>query len=152
MQASGRDIEAFLEGGRYVALGISVVATDYTRMIVRALAERGHDIVPIRPGVAEIDGRRAYASVFDVPGEIDGALIFTQPTRTERVAFECIERGIWRFWLDPGGTKGVSEDALELCQQHGAEVLCGGRVPSEPWLRRLRRESPFAASLALRRA
>lgn len=146
------EIEDFLEGGRFIALGISVVADDFTRNAVRILAERGHDIVPIRPGIADLDGRRAYPTVAAVPGDIDGALLFTPPALTERMVYECAERGICRFWLDPGGTRGASADAIELCESRGYEILVGGTIPHEPWLRRVRRETPKWAALAFRRA
>jgi predicted CoA-binding protein len=150
--ATQSEIEAFLDGARLVAIGISVIGNDYTRNAVRTLSERGHDIVPIRPGIADLDGRRVYPTVAHVPGDIDGALLFTPPALTERMVYECAERGIYRFWLDPGGIRGKSADAIELCLSRGYEVLVGGSIPQEPWIRRMRRETPRWAALAFRRA
>ena len=124
--ATAAQIDAFLADRRVVLIGVSVVPSDVTRTALRELTERGYDIVPVRPGVAEVEGRRAYPTIAAVPGTIDGAIIFTPPCRSERLVYECLEAHIHRFWLDPGDLRGVSPDALELCERHALGVITGG--------------------------
>jgi predicted CoA-binding protein len=130
--ATAAEIETFLASGRIVMLGVSVCPDDVTRVALRALLARGHDIVPIRPGVKDLDGRRAFPSVFDVTGTIDGAMIFTTPCRSERAVYDCRERDIQRFWLDPGDLRGTNPDALELCERSELDVIIGGHWPTGP--------------------
>jgi predicted CoA-binding protein len=128
--ATVAEIDAFLEGRRVVMIGVSVCPNDVTRAALRELVDRGHDIVPVRQGVKELDGVRAYGSVAEVPHTVDAAMIFTPPQRAERAVFECLERNILRFWLDPGGLRGTSPDAIELCERSALALLVGG-----PWHR-----------------
>jgi predicted CoA-binding protein len=134
-------IDELFGGGRLALVGVSVVAADHSRIVLRALRQRGHEVVPIRAGVDVLDGRRTYPTVAAVPGRLDGAVIMTAPHMTERAIYECAERGIRRFWLDPGDQRGVPADALELCARRELVVAIGGAVPVETGIQRLRRES-----------
>ena len=136
-----RVIDDFLVDRRIVLMGVSVTASDPSRMLLRALTERGHDLIPIRPGVAELDGQRAYGSVWEVPDMIDTALIMTPTHQAERAVFTCIERDIHRIWIDPGGHRGSSQDAIDLCHDHDRLVLIGGNPLSQSLIRRIRRDS-----------
>jgi predicted CoA-binding protein len=128
--ASAAAIEAFLTNRRIAMIGVSVCPSDVTRIALRELLARGYDILPIRPGVKELDGRRAFPSVFDVTGPIDGAMIFTTPCRSERVVYDCLRREILRYWLDPGDLRGTSPDAIELCERSAQDLIIGGRWPA----------------------
>lgn len=132
--ATSAEIDTFLADRRVVMIGVSVCPHDVTRIALRELLGRGHDIVPVRSGVTELDGARAYARVADVPGTVDGAMIFTPAQRAERAVFDCLERNILRFWLDPGELRGTSPDAIELCERAGLTLLIGGS-----WHRRFAR-------------
>jgi predicted CoA-binding protein len=138
---SASAIDEFLAGRRLALIGVSVVPGDASRTVLSTLRRRGHDIVPIRAGVDVLDGRRAYPTVAAVPGRLDGAVVMTAPHLTERAIYECAERGIQHFWLDPGGLRGVHPEALELCARRKLVVAIGGELPVESAVQRLRRES-----------
>lgn len=141
--ATAAQIEAFLANRRIAMIGVSVCPDDVTRIALRELVARGHDIIPIRPGVKELEGRRAFPSVFDVTGPIDGAMIFTTPCRAERVVYDCLAREIPRFWLDPGSLRGVPADALELCERSALGVIVGGHWAEAPDMAARRRRTSF---------
>jgi uncharacterized protein len=148
-------LDEFLAGRRFAFVGVSVIPDDPSRQVWLNLRRRGHDLVPIRPGIGVIDGRRAYSSVTDVPGRLDGAVIMTAAHRMEREIYECAERGVKRVWLDPGDLRGVPEDALDLCARRELVVFLGGELPVETTVQRVRRESrqflqAFAISARLR--
>ncbi|HJN44542.1 MAG: CoA-binding protein [Acidobacteria bacterium] len=69
---------------------------------VRAFLHRGYDVLPINPNGGFIEGVPAYASVLDVPGTIDMATVYLQPSVGERVLDELAEKGIEEVWLNPG--------------------------------------------------
>ena len=141
--------ETFFAGHTVAMIGVSVAPTDYSRLMLRTLCARGHDIVPVRPGIDIIEGRQVYSTIHEVPGEIDGAVILTPPHHAERAVFDCIQRGITRFWIDPGAQRGVSQAAVELCRAHRSQVVVGGDpLGSAGLMRRIRRVSGRAFSRA----
>ena len=69
---------------------------------LRAFASRGYTVLPINPRESEVEGHRAYASVLDVPGQIDLATIYVPPRIGLRIMDELAKKGIPEVWLNPG--------------------------------------------------
>ena len=69
---------------------------------VRAFAKRGYTVIPIHPCDREVEGLQAYRSVLDVPGPIDLATLYVQPSVGVRVMDEIARKGIAEVWLNPG--------------------------------------------------
>ena len=119
-------IDSFLSGRRLALVGVSTRAGDLSRIILRELTAHGYDMVPIRPGAAEIDGKPAFARMKDVPGHLDGAILMTPPAVTAAVVRECPDAGVTRVWMHRGvGHGAVSDEAVAFCEAHGIEVVAG---------------------------
>jgi predicted CoA-binding protein len=83
-------------------------------------------VFPVNPKTDQVEGDSCYASLADVPGPIDGAVIATPPSTTAAVVEQCAELGIPRVWLHRSfGEGSVSPDAVELCHEKGISVIAG---------------------------
>jgi hypothetical protein len=119
-------IDSFLAGKRIAVVGVSARAGDFSRMVWKELAERGYDVVPVRPDRAEVDGRPAFARVQDIPGHVDGALLMTAPAATDAVVHDCADAGIDKVWMHRGvGPGAVSAAAVAFCRERGMTVIPG---------------------------
>ncbi len=96
-------IRAILQGVRTIAIvGASNNPARPSYIVVKYLAERGYDVIPVNPGLAggEIVGRPVYARLSDVPGPIDMVEIFRNsqaagPIVDEALALDPKPRVIW---------------------------------------------------------
>lgn len=63
---------------------------------IQYLIEAGFEgpIYPVNPKRSEIQGLTAYASVSDIPGPVDCAMLALDAAGTERAIAECIEKGV----------------------------------------------------------
>lgn len=89
------------------------------------LEEQGYTIYPVNPTVDEIGGRKSYASLRDVPGEIDIVDVFRRSEDALAVVEEAIqrhrERGDVRvIWLQLGI---VNEQARALAEAEGITFI-----------------------------
>jgi predicted CoA-binding protein len=115
---------AFLGARRIAVVGVSRNEKDFSRAVLRELARRGHDLAPVNPALAEVDGRRCFARVQDVSPPADAALLLTSPAQTERVLRDCLAAGIRRVWFHRGAGPGAATPAaLALCAEAGVEVV-----------------------------
>ncbi len=115
---------SFLTARRIAVVGVSRNEKDFSRYVLRELARRGYDVVPVSPVLAEAEGRRAFARVQDVTPPVDAALVLTAPAQTEHVVRDCVEAGVRRVWLHRGGGPGAATPAaLALCADRGVEVV-----------------------------
>ena len=85
-------------------------------------------IYPINPKEDEIQGFKAYASVLEVPGEIDAAVVVIPAKFVPQVAEECGQKGVKGLLVIASGFSEVGYDDLEqevvdIAHQHGMRVL-----------------------------
>ncbi len=119
-------VDRFLAARRIAVVGVSSHAADFSRVVFHELAGHGYDVVPVRPGLDEVEGRKAFARLQDVPGPVDGALLMTPPARTDEVVRDAAAAGVPRVWMHRGvGHGAVSDDAVAFCRAHGIDVVPG---------------------------
>lgn len=85
-----------------VVIGASNNRSKYGNKALRAFEHQGYRVIPINPHEQEVEGHRAYASVLDVPGEIDMATVYVPGHIGVKVIDELAKRGIAVIWLNPG--------------------------------------------------
>ena len=121
----------FLAQKRIAVAGVSRGGKATGNAIYKALRTRGYEVFPINPTAEQIEGDTAYPSVTAIPDGVDGVLIVTHADKTENVVKDCAEAGVPRVWMHYNalfgkGNSSVSEAAVELCREHGIEVIDGG--------------------------
>ena len=73
-------------------------------------------------------GQRCYPDVESIPGGVDGVVIITRPNASEQVVKDCVAAGIQRVWMHQSLVRSqtsVSQNAVELCREHGIGVIAG---------------------------
>lgn len=103
-------------------LGASRDRGKYGNKSVRAHAKAGWDVFPINPQAEEIEGLRAYRSLWDVPVRpLDRVSVYVPPeigiTLLDDIA-ACQPREVW---LNPGSE---SDELLSAAQRLGLPVIC----------------------------
>jgi len=88
--------------------------------ISRQLQRFGYRIIPVRPGIIEGLGERAYPNLAAVPGRIDLVNVFRASRYAGQVVEECIARGIKNVWLQEGV---YDEAAAGRAQDAGLTVI-----------------------------
>jgi predicted CoA-binding protein len=83
-------------------IGASNSRAKFGNKAVRAFQAQGYRVVPINPHEAEVEGLKAYASVLDVPFELDMATFYVPAEIGVQVLDQVAERGIPEIWLNPG--------------------------------------------------
>jgi predicted CoA-binding protein len=118
----------FLALHRIAVVGVSRNPQDFSRAVLRALAARGQDVVPVNAaaGAEELEGRRAFARLSEVSPPVQGALLLVPPAQADDVAAEAIAAGVRHLWFHRGGGAGAaSPAALSRCAAAGVEVVAG---------------------------
>ncbi len=115
-------------------IGASTNREKYSNRAVRAYRAEGYAVYPINPNADEIEGLKAYASVLDVPGEIDLATLYLPPKWGLRAADDIIAKGIPEVFVNPGAE---SPELIEKLKNAGVNAIQGcsiiavGRNPAE---------------------
>ena len=98
--------------------------------VARFLQERGKRIVPVHPRAATVHGERGYASLADIPFDVDVVDVFRRADAAGAVADEALRRpevkGVW-FQL------GVVDAAAAERVLAAGRVMVMDRCPAIEW-------------------
>jgi len=84
------------------------------------LLAEGYDVIAVNPREKEILGRKAYASLRDVPGPVEVVDIFREPAAVPALVEEAIAIGAKVVWMQLGV---IHEEAAERAHSAGLEVV-----------------------------
>lgn len=140
-------VAEFLSCKRLAVVGASDARDSFGRTVYEELRDRGYEVTAVNPNAPTVAGDPAVAELASVPGELDGVIVMVKPKAAVDVVRECAELGVPRVWLFKGigGAGSVSDEAVELCRQHGINVIEGAcpLMFLEPvgWFHRLHRSA-----------
>jgi uncharacterized protein len=120
-----RHLRSQLGEARVVAVvGISSKPWRASHEVASYLQQHGYRIVPVNPNEEEVLGERVYASLLDIPEDVqvDVVDVFRRAEYTPEVARDAVAIGARMLWLQEGI---VSEEAARIATDGGLEVVMG---------------------------
>jgi uncharacterized protein len=124
---TGREEElwSLLREAHVIAVvGLSSKPWRASHQVAAYLQESGYRIVPVNPGETEILGEPAYASVLDIPRDlqIDVVDVFRRAEHTPELARQAVAIDARVLWLQEGI---VSEETARIATEGGLDVIMG---------------------------
>lgn len=118
-------IRKALEECKNIAIiGISLDPYKPSYFVSNVLKDKGFKLYMINPNYVgqEILGEKVYASLKDVPVEIDLIDVFRKPSALPDVASEAKAKGFKTFWMQPGA---VNYEVAYSLDEEGYNVVAG---------------------------
>jgi len=120
-----RDLKDALTSCRTVCVvGISPDPYRPSYFVSDVLQSRGFRLRLVNPNYAGriILGEKVYASIKDVPDEIDLIDVFRRPSAVPALAEEAKQKGFKVFWMQPGTE---SPETIKKLDDEGYRVVAG---------------------------
>jgi uncharacterized protein len=127
------DIRAILTECRtWAVVGCSPSSARDSHRIAALLQRRGYRVIPVNPGVEEVLGERAYASLADVPEPVDCVDVFRRSDAAGVFADQAVEIGAKAVWFQLGV---IDEAAFARTTAAGVPMVMD-TCPAIEWRRR----------------
>ena len=104
---------------KVAVLGASDKPDRYSNMLIKRLRAKGHEVFPINPALASIDGLPVYRSLRDLPPGIDVLSVYMNAERSDALSDAILGSAIPRVIFNPGAENGALEKRL---QDNGFQV------------------------------
>jgi uncharacterized protein len=114
-------IAAILEQYRKLAVvGLSSKPMRASHGVAAYMQERGYRIIPVNPRETSVLGERAFASLEEVPEDVEVVVIFRRSEYVPEVVEQAIRKGARVVWMQEGVEH---EAAAQRARQAGLEVV-----------------------------
>jgi len=99
------ELDSLFKPRSIAIIGASTKELSIGNVIIKNLLHYGYTgpIYPINPKAPEVRGLKAYASIFDVPGEIDLAHVIVPSKFVPQVIEDCGKKGIRSVIINSAG-------------------------------------------------
>lgn len=114
-------IQRVLHTARTIAIvGLSGNPLRASHFVGYYLQRHGYRVIPVNPRESEILGEQTYASLSDVPEQIDIVNVFRAPAALPPIADEAAKIGAGCLWCQFGV---INEDAARIAEAGGVAVV-----------------------------
>lgn len=119
-------------------IGASNDRRKFGNKAVRAFLRSGYSVIPVNPRLAAagemVEGCETYATVLDIPHDIDLATLYVQPVIGRAVITTIAEKKIPELWINPGAGSGELVAAANergiLVSEH-CSIVAIGQSPAD---------------------
>ncbi len=115
-------VKSFLEPGPIAVVGATDSPHKFGREICRVLKDRGHTVYAVNNHAETVGGERAYASVKDLPPDVEAAVVAVRPDQALPVVDDAVARGLKRLWFQRGAD---FSEAASRAQAAGIATVTG---------------------------
>jgi len=102
--------------------GASEDPSKYGYKILTALAANALNVYGINPKGGHVKGHTFFASLADVPAQVDVAIMVVPPAALPGAVEQCVTAGVREIWFQPGARL---ESAYRAAQAAGIKVVNG---------------------------
>lgn len=119
-------VRDFLALRRIAVAGISRSGASSANAIYRKLRKAGYSVFAVNPNATEIEGDPCYPDLRSIPEGVQGVVIATHPSITERIVADAAEIGVGHVWIHRSFGRGsLSDAAICLGRDRGMQVIAG---------------------------
>ncbi|MGV9316908.1 CoA-binding protein [Streptomyces sp. NPDC003691] len=107
-------------GTTWAVVGLSANESRAAYGVARILQRYGKRIVPVHPKAETVHGEQGYASLADIPFDVDVVDVFVNSDLAGQVADEAVAKGARAVWFQLGV---IDEGAYERTRAAGLEMV-----------------------------
>ncbi len=115
-------IREFMNAEHIAVVGASANKKKFGRYIYDTLKSRVRNVYAVNRKAESIDEDRAYASLEELPEDVESAVVAVQPESALEVVEQAGRSGITRLWFQRGADFTA---AIEAAQKKGIDTVSG---------------------------
>jgi hypothetical protein len=104
------DIDRFFAEKKVALVGFSRNPKHFSRMAYKSLVEKGFDVFPVNPNMGQIDDKKVYNDISEIPKDVKRAIFMTSKQITPQEIEKAISHGVDHIWVQQGAH---SEESLK---------------------------------------
>ncbi len=96
------EIASFLNSSAIAVVGVSKSKMKFGSLAYRTLKGKGYRVFPVNHGLPAHDGDPCYATLSELPEQVDAVVVTIRPEKAVSIVGEAIRSGVKRMWFQQG--------------------------------------------------
>ena len=96
------EIVSFLKSDAIAVVGVSKSRMKFGSLAYRTLKGKGYRVFPVNHSLAEHDGDRCFATLSELPEQVDAVVVTIRPEKAVSIVSEAARSGVRRMWFQQG--------------------------------------------------
>jgi uncharacterized protein len=118
---SPSEIRKILEMKNVAVVGMSNTEGKPANFVPKYLIENGYNVIPVNPTTTEVLGRKSYASISEIPEQVDIVDVFRRSEDVLPVVDDATKKkGIKVIWMQSGI---YNKEAEKKAKENGMDVI-----------------------------
>ncbi|MBN2522162.1 MAG: CoA-binding protein [Bacteroidales bacterium] len=122
MKILKKQINDFFQCKNIALAGVSRNKKKFGYISYKSLVEKGYNIYPVNPNTQEIDGRKCYQDISDLPPEVDGVIIMTPKQHTDKILRQAFGKGIKNIWVQQ---MSETKETIQIAEEFQHDIITG---------------------------
>ena len=101
---------------KIAVVGMSPKEHRPSNYVAKYMDDKGYDIIPVNPSQQNIQGKKCYPSLLDIPVKVDIVNVFRQSQFAASITKEAVSIGAKAMWLQDGV---ISDEAYNIARTAG---------------------------------
>ena len=97
------EIVSFFKSDAIAVVGVSKSRMKFGSLAYRTLKSNGFQVYPVNHGLAEHDGDPCFATLSELPEQVDAVVVTVRPEKAVSIVSDAIRTGVKRMWFQQGG-------------------------------------------------
>ena len=111
---------SLLQCKNWALVGATSNKSKFGYKILQVMRNNGLHVLPVNPGLQEIEGQPCYASLADLPEAVEAVNVVVPPKVALGILEECQRLNISKVWLQPGAD---TAEVVEKAKALGLQVV-----------------------------
>lgn len=83
----------------YAIVGVSKNKKKFGRMVYDQLCEKNYKVLAVNPSMTDVDGKKVYKSLLDIPKDVKRVIIITPKQESATIIQQAVDLGMTHIWL-----------------------------------------------------
>lgn len=113
-------VEEMLQQKIWAVMGVSRDKNKFGYRVYKKLLAKGYIAYPVNPNMTEVDSRKCYPNLKELPQVPEVVCFVVPPGVTRAVVEECKKLGVKYLWMQPGS---MDPEAVKSAEAAGLTVI-----------------------------
>jgi len=115
-------IQEFMASKTIAFAGVSRDKKKFSYQAFEKILKSNPDLIPVNPLLEEVNGKKCYKTLLDIPGNVDAVISMVPKAHTKGILEQAVQKNIRNVWIQLSSD---SPEALAFAEQNHMNVIFG---------------------------